>query len=94
MNGESLEQQNLPFTFSVLGKQFESFVKLYFGNDDAFRRLEINQTYLAVGVDRNSTLGEFIENIYQKLATRLSPQEIQRMILLAECDVISDDILF
>jgi hypothetical protein len=79
VNGASVDQTNLPYTFPVTSKTFESFVKLYFGNDDPYRRLGISQTYLAVGVDRDTPLKDFVENIYQKLAARFPPNEIQRL---------------
>jgi hypothetical protein len=62
-----------------VGKIYDSFIKMYLGDDDAYRKIGVANTYQTVGVDRDSTAQDLKENLYLKLGTRIAREKIDRM---------------
>ena len=63
----------------MVGKIFDSFIKMYFGDEDAFRKIGVANTYITVGCDRDSDVSTLIENVYTKLGKTVNRDKLERL---------------
>ena len=71
VGGIHVEQVNLPHVIPVNLIQYDSTVRVYFNDEDCYRKINMSKTYVTVGINKDHTAMDLIQNLHLKMRERL-----------------------
>tara|TARA_R110002050_G_scaffold29390_5_gene75704 strand:- start:17 stop:1195 length:1179 start_codon:yes stop_codon:yes gene_type:complete len=77
-DGGQVKQDGLPHPIKVVLSPFDSHIRMYFGDEDCYRRIGMAETYVTIGVNRDSDAQELVENMCKKIQSRVDESKYKR----------------